>query len=239
MEELAKLLGLIPEDKKKDAKGYIETVEQKIKSLGDEVTETAKKATIAQNKLDDATTSRDKLKTKILSLAGNLGIATSEKTLEEVVQAVIEKKGKTEETDALNAKTKEIEQLETKLTEANQLLEDEKSKAQEQITSAMLEKDLALIFPKYGVREEASPYLISDIMAMNKKFEDGAVVFLDKDGVPLRNKAGTDKATPESIVKERREAEKEAGKSFFFDNSVGDVGAKGGHGEKHEGDYVP
>ncbi len=239
MEELLKLLGLVPEDKKEEAKGYINTVETKVKSLGDEVTESARKASIAENKLSEATGTRDKLKTKILSLAGNLGIATAEKTLEEVVQAVIEKKGKTEETDALNAKTREIEQLEAKLTEANQTLEAEKATAQENITKAILEKDLALILPKYNAVEDAMPYLIGDIMSIPKKFEDGNVVFMDKDGVPLRNKAGTEKATLESIVAERKEAEKEAGKSFFFDNSVVDVGAKGGHGNKQEGDYVP
>lgn len=232
MEELSKLLGLIQEDKKEEARGYISAVEAKVKSLGDEITESARKASIAESKFNEATKTRDKLKTKILSLAGNLGIATAEKTLEEVVQAVIEKKGKTEETDALNAKTREIEQLETKLTELNQALEAEKATAQDNITKAILEKDLALILPKYNAVEDAIPYLINDIMNLPKKFEDGGVVFLDESGVPLRNKAGTEKATIESIVAEKKEAEKEAGKSFFFDNSVDDVGAKSGHGAK-------
>lgn len=228
MEELLKLLGLVDESKKAEAQKLVDTINDKVKKLDEEI------GTHEKIK-NDAIKSRDEIKSKLKDIGTKLGIDIDTENVVDAIEAIKTKKG-VDKTEALEIKEKEIEQLKTEITTLTGTLNDTKTKSQQEIMDIVLERDLALILPKYKAKDELSKYMIQDIKQM-AKYEDGKLVFKKDDGTTYRIN-GAD-ATLDGIVKEKRDAEMKANKGVFFDVSVQNSGAGNSGGKQVEGDFIP
>lgn len=208
MDELLQLLGLVADDKKTEAQKYVDAINALFKANDDKVNE--------QERLKlDAIKTRDEMKTKLKEIASKLG-ATDVENINDAIEAIKTKTG-VKETEALELKNKEIENLKAEIAQINEQKAQLEQNTQAELRDIVLERDLALVLPKYKAREELSKYLIEDIKKQ-ANFEDGKLLFKNEDGTTLRLD-GKD-ATLEDIIKNRKEQETKEGKSIFFDNTV-------------------
>jgi len=212
MDELLQLLGLVDDGKKAQAQELVNKVKAKIAELDNKIVE--------QERLKlEAITSRDKVKNRLKEIAGKLGV--SAENIDDALQAIEEKKLKVDD-----VVIKEKEQLEKEVEEFKSKYEQTLTQKEQEMRDILLERDLAMLFPKYNVREELSKYLIQEIKD-KAKFEDGKLVFVNEDGTTLR--IDGQQATLDTILEKKRKEEQEQGKSVFFDNSIQKSGGvKGG-----------
>ena len=208
MDELLQLSGLVADDKKIEAQKYVDAINALFKANDNKVNE--------QERLKlDAIKTRDEMKTKLKEIASKLG-ATDVENINDAIEAIKTKTG-VKETEALELKNKEIENLKAEIAQINEQKAQLEQNTQAELRDIILERDLALVLPKYKAREELSKYLIEDIKKQ-ASFEDGKLLFKNEDGTTLRLD-GKD-ATLEDIIKNRKEQEAKEGKSIFFDNTV-------------------
>jgi len=228
MKELERLLGLVAEGKKDEAKKLTDAVKAKIDALDSEVVkQEAKKL--------EAVKTRDEIKAKLKEVASELGVGEIE-DVSEAIAAIKDKKSGDKSKD-IEVKDREIEQLKAEIEAANKTLEKEKVKYQEEILGVALEKDIATILPKYKAKVNATNYII-DAVKKTAQFVDGKIVFKNEDGTTLR--ANGSDATLDDVIKQMQSKEKEAKESMFFDISPQQSGAGSEDGGgKFEGDFIP
>lgn len=225
MDELLKLLGLVDSSKKAEAQVLVDAIKAKINELDAQI--------ITQEKLKlDAIKSRDEMKATLKSIAIKLG-ATDVENINDAIEAIKNKKG-VSKIEELEVKDKEIEKLKSEIETLTKKMETIKEESQNEIRNIVLERDLALVLPKYKAVEELVPYLIQDIKKMAKVDDKGKLVFKNEDGTTLRIN-GRD-ATLDDIISQKREAEIKKGKGIFFDITVQNSGAGGAGGAGVEED---
>ena len=219
MEELLKLLGLVDDARKEEAKKLVDAVNERIKKADEKITE--------QERIKlDAIKSRDEAKKKLKDIALKLGV----KDGEDLLEALENIKGKEDE-----VKDREIEALKEEVQNLTSNLEAVEAETESKLMDISLEKDLAMVLPKYKAVGKLVPYLMNEIKS-KAKFEDGKVKFINEDGTTVRVN-GKD-ATLDDMVKLEREKEVKEGTGVFFDISVQDSGA-GEKGGVAEGDFIP
>lgn len=228
MNELLQLLGLVDSTKKDEAQKLTDLISAKITQLDNEIN--------TQEKIKlEAIKSRDDIKAKLKDIGLKLGINAEVDNVADAIDLIKSKKG-VDKTEALEIKEKEIEQLKTEIQTLSSTLSTVKESSQQDIMNVIMERDLALILPKYKAREELSKYMIQDIKQL-AKYENGKLVFKKEDGTTYRIN-GAD-ATLEDLVKEKREAEVKSNRGVFFDIEVQNSGAGNQGGNPTSGDFIP
>lgn len=206
MNKLEELMKLVAEGKKEEAEKLAKTIKENIAKLDREVNE--------QERLKlEAIEVSNKANEELKKVASDLGVSK----IDDVPKAIEEIKAKKDGKDNSEVKDKEILELKTEVEVANAKIESNKTDHQEKITSAILEKDIVSLLPKYKAKVNA----ISHIIAHVKKtaiYENGKVLFKNKDNTTLRIE-GKD-ADLEDVIKSMQKAEKDAKESMFFDIGV-------------------
>jgi len=229
-EELLKMLALVDESKKEEAKKFAEAAMGKITSLDGEVTkhEAAKL---------DAIGTRDKIKSKLKDIGSKLGIDIDADNVDDAIAAIKAKKG-VDKTEALTIAETEIANLKKEVEDMSLGFDAERNQLKSQVLGVALEKDVAVLLPKYKAKTNATPYLM-DAIKKQAVFEDGKIIFKNEDGTTRR--IGGKDATLDGIIAEMQAKEKESNESMFFDISVQDSGADKRQGGTRTtgGDFVP
>lgn len=223
MDELLKLFGLVPQDKQAEAQGYVDLVKKKVSDLDAEVTK-------QESQKLEAIKTRDDAKAKYRSVIAALGVG-EDASAEDAIAALKSKKGGDD-----SVKDKEIATLKQEITDLTQKHAGEQQAFQSQLLAVALEKDVAVVLPKYKAKANATPYIIEAIKG-KAVFEDGKVVFKNADGTTVRHE-GKD-ATLDDMVMLMQQAEVKAKESMFFDIGVQSSGAGNAGGKVDEGDFVP
>jgi len=227
MNELLELLGMVDESKKADAQKLVDAIKTKVTDLDTQI------SSHERLKLD-AIKTRDEMKTVLKNVATQLG-ATDVENINEAIDAIKSKKG-VDKIAELEIKDREIEALKGEVTTLTSTVETVKKEAQAETMNVVLERDLALVLPKYKAVEELAPYMMQDIKKL-AHFEDGKVVFKNEDGTTVRID-GKD-ATLDDMVSQKREAEVKANKGIFFNVDVQNSGASNNGGTKVQDDFIP
>jgi len=165
MNELLELLGMVEESKKADAQKLVDAVKIKVTDLDTQI------SSHERLKLD-AIKTRDEMKTVLKNVATQLG-ATDVENINEAIDAIKSKKG-VDKIAELEIKDREIEALKGEVTTLTSTVETVKKEAQTETMNVVLERDLALVLPKYKAVEELSTYMMQDIKKL-AHFEDGKV----------------------------------------------------------------
>jgi len=219
MNELLQLLGLVADEKKTEAQKLVDLIKTHITELDAKITD--------QEKLKlDAIKTRDEMKSKLKDIALKLG-ASEVENINDAIEAIKTKSG-AKGNEELEIKEKEIEQLKAEIQALNGTVEQSKQEAQQTVANLLLERDLALVLPKYKAVEELSKYLIEDIKKQ-AVYENNQLVFKNEDGTTMRID-GKD-ATLEAIISKKRDEEVAKGKGIFFDITPqqSGVGNQGGN----------
>lgn len=224
MDELQKLFALVPQDKQAEAQGCVDAVKAKIDGLDAEVNK-------QESQKLEAIKTRDEAKAKYRAVTSALGVGDDESAVDAVAALKTKKSGGDE-----SVKDKEIATLKQEIVDLTQRSEVDKKTYQSQLLTVALEKDVAVVLPKYKAKTNATAYII-DAVKSKAVFEDGKVVFKNADGTTVRHE-GRD-ATLDDMVMLMQQAEVKAKESMFFDIGVQSSGAGNAGGKVDDGDFVP
>jgi len=228
-ETLKKILAMIPEDKKSEAKelgetlqGVLETNESAISKLESQKAETIK--------------SRDDIKTKLKDIGKKLGIDLDGEDVDAAIEAIKSKKG-IDKSEAVEALTKEKDNLQKEIDELTETIKTNEEAHKKEMSKSMFKKDFAEAAPEFKVVPKLAKFLEQELESM-AVFEDGKTIFKNEDGTTLR--INNEVADIKAILKSRREAEIESKEALFFDINAQQNGPRSGEsGAPSEEDFIP
>ena len=184
-----------------------------------------------QAKNIDIIKSRDSLKEKVKDIGRSLNVDLDTESVTDAINAIKANAG-VQESEALKIKQKEIHELQDQVQSLNKNLVDSRSEYENEILQTVLERDLALVLPKYKAHEDMTQYIVKDIKE-KAHFEEGRVLFKNEDGTTIRID-GAD-ATIEDMVKFRKDNDE---KGRFFDIKVQASGTSGSAGATANGNII-
>lgn len=231
MNELESLVALIASENSDAAKKLVDIIKANIDSLDSQVT---KQESLKIEALKNA----EKASNKYGELLLNLKIPEDDKVTESVGALLKKiKEGDSDSSMDLAVRDKEIETLKKEVAEAGALLNAAKESSKAELTSTVLERDIATILPKYNAKPAATSYITNKIKEMTS-YEDGKLVFTNDDGTTLRIDAKD--ASLDAVVKNMYEEERESQQEMFFNTKPQPSGAGSSQaGAPIEGDFVP
>ena len=228
-ETLKKILAMIPDDKKSDAKtlgdtlqGVLDTNETNLSKF--------------ESQKSEAIKSRDALKSQLKDIGKKLGIDLDADDVTSAIEAIKNKKG-LDKSEALEAMVKEKEALQTEIDSLTEKLETQKTEHTTEMLHTIFQKDFAEIAPKYKAVPKLMKFLGQEL-SDKAVFEDGKVSFKNEDGTTLR--INNEDATMDTLLSQMRNAEIESKESLYFDISAGQSGPGSNRaGPSSEEDFVP
>ena len=220
MNELESLVALIASENSDAAKKLVDIIKANIDSLDSQVT---KQESLKIEALKNA----EKASNKYGELLLNLKIPEDDKVTESV-EALLKKikEGDSDSSMDLAVRDKEIETLKKEVAEAGALLNSAKESSKAELTSTVLERDIATILPKYNAKPAATSYITKTIKEMTS-YEDGKLVFTNDDGTTFRIDAKD--ASLDAVVKNMYEEERDSQQDMFFNTKPQPSGAGSSH----------
>jgi hypothetical protein len=151
MEDLLKLLGLVPDDKKDEAQKIADGIKAHIGEL-DKKIGTEEKAKL------DAIASRDVAKAKVKAIA--TGVGADVDNVEEAIDAIKNKKAGNDD-----VKDKEIVQLKLEIETLTQDRDDTKIKTSKDMLSLGLKTEIAKALPKHNAKTAGFDFITQAVEA--------------------------------------------------------------------------